>query len=452
MSTSSTSGVSFTGVSQYASDFQASLTRAVSIAQIPLKLLQSQDSVLLQKQTDLGTLGSAVSSLTTSLKSLGIVAEGQGLSATSSDSKIVSVVNTGAKVATSYTINSVTSVAAAASERTLDPIGDSTSTPVSASGTMRLVAGSFDETFSLDNNTLVGLRDQINSFGAGVTASILTTPDGNYLSISANSTGETTLQLIEDPDGTPANILTSTNQGSDAEFQLNGIDIKQSSNTVNNVTPGLTFSILDESDDPVTLSLKTDSSQLSNALQDFVDDYNSLQGVIQQQVGPNGGSLAGDAIVRQLQSVLRHITGYTSSSGTILGLANLGVTFNQTGAASFDTAKLNSLTATQLSDAFKFIGSITAGFAGFSNQLSQISDPLSGLIAMEQTGLKRADLHLQAQMDTLTARIEALQASLTVQMEAADAREAALEQKQASVTASMQALSLVLYGKNETKF
>jgi hypothetical protein len=64
---------------------------------------------------------------------------------------------------------------------------------------MQLVVGSATSTFTLANNNLVSLRDKINSLGAGVTASILTTSDGNYLTISANATGATTLQLIDDP-------------------------------------------------------------------------------------------------------------------------------------------------------------------------------------------------------------------------------------------------------------
>ena len=49
--------------------------------------------------------------------------------------------------------------------------------------------------FTLATNNLVTLRDTINSLNAGVTASILTTSGGNYLSISANSTGAATLHL-----------------------------------------------------------------------------------------------------------------------------------------------------------------------------------------------------------------------------------------------------------------
>ncbi len=48
---------------------------------------------------------------------------------------------------------------------------------------------------------------------------------------------------------------------------------------MNNIIPGVTFNILDTtpSTAPVTLSLATDPTQISSALQDFVTNYNALK-------------------------------------------------------------------------------------------------------------------------------------------------------------------------------
>lgn len=460
MSTSSSTSVSpavsipFTGISQYASDFQATLDKAVQVANIPVTLLQSQDSMVLQKESALGTLSTAVANLATSLTSLGTLSSNQALGATSSDSSIVSATANGATAATSYTINSITSLAAAASERTTNPYADSSSTPVSSTGEMELVAGSFDQKFAVTTNTLVGLRDQINSMNAGVTASILTTSGGNYLSIAANSTGASTLKLIDDPNGTPSNILTGTNQGSDAVFSLNGINVDQTTNTVNSVIPGVTLSLLNTTPTtaPVTISLQSDPTQLSSALQDLVTNYNALATAINAQTGQSGGALAGDSVIAQLQTALRQMTSQTSSTGTIQSLSDLGITFDNSGQASFDQTAFSSLDSTQISDAFKFLGSATTGLAGFAQTFTQYSDPISGIIQSEVGGLKQQDTDLQAQIGTLNTRISSMQATLTQQLEAADALQAELQQQQTNVGAALQGVSLVLYGKNETQF
>jgi flagellar hook-associated protein 2 len=443
-----TTSPGFTGISQYASDFQAELTKAAQIANIPITQLQTQDSVVISKETALGTISSDVDALANSVQTLGTLAAGQALGATSSNPSVVSVTNSGAPAATSYTINSITSVASAASEQSTAFYADASSTPVSSSGSLTLVAGGQTQTFQVTTNTLTGVRDQINALNAGVTASILTTPTGNYLSISANSTGATTLQLFDGASASGTDLLTSANQGTNAKFQINNLTVEQPGNVVNGVVPGVTFTILGQSNTPVTLTLASDPTQLSSALQDFVTKYNTVQSDVQAQTGAAGGPLAGDTILSQIRATLEHLTGYTTATGTVQSLADLGVELSDTGVASFNQTTFGALSATQVSDAFKFIGSATNGLGGFSASLSQYSDPVTGLVQSEVTGLKQTDQNLQDQIDTLTTRAAAAQTALTSQLEAADALQSELQQQQQELTASLQGLSLVLYGQN----
>ena len=449
MSTSPFTPVTLNGVSQYSSDLQNVLNRAVSIAQLPVTALQNQDSNVLSQETLLGSLQTTVSNLGTSLSSLGTVASNQALSGTSSDPTAVSVTNTGATAPATYTINSVTSVAAAASETSLSSYADSTSTPVSANGSMELVVGSNKYDFTLTSNNLTTLRDTINAQNAGVTASILTTSGGNYLSIQASSTGATTLQLIDDPKGAATQELTKTNQGTDAKFQLNGITIDQPGNVVNSVIPGVTFTILGQTSTATTLSLSSDPTQLSSALQDFVTNYNSLRTALNAQEGPSAGALSGDIAITQLEDTMRSLTSYTNSSGSINSLEELGVEFDSAGQASFNQTTFDSLTSSQISGAFSFVGSATSGLGGFSQTFQQMADPVDGLIQVEESGLQTTDQSLQSQISTLTTRITSMQTNLSAQLESADANIAELQSQQQTLTASLQSLSLVLYGQNQ---
>ncbi|HEY4360227.1 MAG TPA: flagellar filament capping protein FliD [Bryobacteraceae bacterium] len=450
MSTSPFAPVTLNGVSQYSGDLQNILNRAVQIAQIPVQYLQSRDTRVLSQQAALSTLNSTASDLASSLSSLGTIAASQGLSASSSDSTVVSASTAGATTAASYTINSITSAASAAAERSLNPYGDSAATLVSVNGTMQLNVGSTPYKFTLANNNLVTLRDTINGLGAGVTASILTTSNGNYLSVTANSTGATTLQLVDDPGIGHANtqVLTSTNQGTNAVFELNGIPVSQAGNVVNNMIPGLTFTILGSSTTPVTLSLQSDATQLSSGLQDFVTKYNAMRTQLNGQEGPAAGSLSGDTAVGQLENMMRQIAAYHTTSGSVTSLASLGVEFDTSGQASFNQTTFNNLTATQISDGFKFVGSATSGLGGLSQGLQQLSDPVTGLIRIEQAGLTTTDQSIQDQIGTLTDRITTMQANMAAQLQKADSMIAMLTSQQTTLTASLQSLNLVLYGKN----
>ncbi len=406
--------------------------------------LQSKDSNLLQQKTLLSGLQTSVANFAASLTSLGKIGSTRALSASSSDATIVSAAATGAATAASYTIDSIVSIATAASERSTVGYADSASTQVSATGQVTLQVGSTTKTLTLTNNNLTGLRDQINGSGLGVTASILTTSDGNYLTVSANTTGATTLKLFDGPDTSGTNLLTNTNQGSDADFQLNGIHVHQAGNVVNSVIPGVTFTILGKSSGPVTISVASDRTKLSGALQDFVANYNALKQQVGAQVGPSAGLLSGDTVINQLQDLLRQITSFRGANGTVQSLSDLGVEFSNTGVASFNPDTFNSLTDQQVTDGFSYVSSV----GSYAANLQSFSDPITGFIKVEMDGIDRSDRTMQTQISTLNDRIAVMQSNLTLQLEKADAAQAALESQQSALTASLQGLSLVLYGKN----
>ena len=160
----------FTGVSQYSTDFQTILDRAVRIAQIPLQSLQYRDADALQQKSLWSGVAGSVAGLASAIEGARDMAAARALAASSSNPSAVSVTNSGATAAASYTVESITSVAKPASERTLIGYADSAATPVSANGTLKLVIGDQNYEFTLADNTLVALRDKINSLGAGVAA------------------------------------------------------------------------------------------------------------------------------------------------------------------------------------------------------------------------------------------------------------------------------------------
>ena len=446
--------LTLSGVSQYSTDYQNILNRAVQVASRPLTQLQTEDAYIISKNAGLSTLQSNANSLLTSLQTLAADSGNQAIAATSSNNTVLTAIATGATTPNTYTINSVTSLATTASEDSVGSYADSASTPVSSTGTLQLTVGSQNYTLNPATNSLTGLRDAINASGASVTASILTTSNGNFLSITANATGATTLKLVDDPitnshpNGANTELLTQTNQGTNAEFSLNNIDIRQAGNTVNSVIPGVTLQLLQKSTTPVTVSLQSNPSQLSSDLQTFVSNYNTLEQALSAQQGANNGGLNGDSAVTQLQQTLRQITSFFTTSSTITNLGGLGVTFaDATGTATFNPSAFSSLSSQQITDGFKFIHSLAAGSGNFVSKLQAFTDPISGIIQTEIQGNSTADRHLQSQMLTLTERINTLQTNLQKQLAKADAFEANLQSQQSSLSASLTGLNYVLYGK-----
>ncbi len=446
--------LTFTGASTMSDSLQTILTRAVNIASIPLTQAQSADTDVLQKKTLLSGLGTAATTLGDAVTQLGTLAAQKSLSASSSNSDKVSVQYTGADAPTVYTVSDVTSIASAASETSVKGYATATKTQVSTTGSMQLTVGQKSYDISLTSNNLNELRDKINKLGVGVTATVLTTGDNSYLSVTANTTGETTLKLIDDP-GDPdeghanTDFLTADNQGSNAKFKLNGIQLNRSSNTVNDVIPGLTFNILDKTDsaEAIKLTLATDRSKLEDAIGSFVDAYNNLSSTVGTQVGENAGLLTGDFVVRSLQDNMRALASY-SASGTIQSLWEMGLDFDSTGKLTFDNSRFESLSDSQIDGAISFFGSTRTGFGALAGKFNQLTDPVTGAIKLEQDGFDQTDKNLQAQISTLETRISDFQTSMAQRLQVADALLAGLESQQKMLDASIQSINLVTYGKS----
>ena len=455
-SSSSTSGslftpLQFTGISQYSSDFQSILTRAVSIAQLPVQALQNQQANIQQEETELTTLGTAASAVGHALQALGQLGSGQALSATSSDSNVVTATNTGASAGTSYSITNVTSLASAASETSKISYASGTSTPVSSTGTMKLVYGSNSYTINLASgqNNLVGLKSAINNLGAGVTASILTAGSVDYLAVAANNPGATTLQLNDDPTGANTNILTSANQGKNTVFSLNNIPISEPNTTINDVVPGLTlnFTGTTASNETVSINLATNRSQISSALQTLVTSYNALSSQENTEFGTGGGLLSGNNIIYQIRQAMSSIVQY-QGSGSMGNLANLGIEMDQNGKMSLNQQTFNALSDSQIASSLQLLGSSTTGIGGLQQAFNSLTDPIAGTIQQQQSQWSTTSTNLTNQIATKTTQIQAMEQTLNRQLQAADATAAQLASQQSILTASITSLAYTSYGYN----
>lgn len=442
----------FTGISDFSADFQLILNRAVQIAALPVQQLQTQQSDLIAKKQSLTALNSSLQDLTSAVQSLGELGRTKSLSVSSSNANKVSVVNDGITTPAIYTITDITSVAKAASETTASGFATADSTAVDTDDSLELVVG--DQTFTLDlssyGNNLNGLRDAINAAGAGVTATVLNTGTNNYLSITAGSTGEQTLQVRTTAGDAGSNILTSSNQGANAKFKLNGLDVEQKDNVVSSVVPGLTFTILDVTTNNESIKITSASTRgdLATGLNTFVKAYNAARDNLRQHMGESASLLSGDYLIGEASRTLRDIAGYQGSGGTVKSLADLGVELDKNGVMSFNSTKFYTLSSSTIDSAFSLLGSASTGFGALSKKLDQLSNPVTGFIRTQQNNYDTADARIQKQVDDLTVRIGRMQVSMSEKLQQADTLLASLKSQQNMLDASIKSVNFSLYGKS----
>lgn len=432
MSTPSGSGT-FTGVSTYSSDLQQVLTRAVSIASLPLNLLQSQLTTLNSSSTELTSLDTTFGSVLSSLSN--IDSSVNSATAVGSNSAVATLQASSAALPGTYSLNVLDpgSQTSAISNSNLPAVTDPSSTSITSATSLTLTVGSSTYTINPASNSLNDLAAAINSSGAGVSASVvnLGPPSApNYqLSIQNQALGNTQIQLN---DGSQ-DLLSILVAGSDAQYQINGqpsTPIFSNSQTIT-IAPGVTAILLQEGTSNIVVSRT--ASSLGNTLSSFAAAYNAAIDALTANRGTGTGGLSGDPVILTLQQSLHTLVNYTGGSGSVQNLAAVGLSVDKTGHLTFDQSVLNSANP---QDVASFLGSATTG--GFlqtaTNTLNQLEDPNTGTFVTEQNSFQSEIVDKNNQISAEQSRIDQLQTSLTAQISAADALIAGLQQQLTNIT------------------
>ena len=137
--------------------------------------------------------------------------------------------------------------------------------------------------------------------------------------------------------------------GQNSIFQINGITLSRSTNSVTDAVQGVTLNLLEaEEGQLVDITIdKDDTSGLRGDIQSFVDEFNSVMDLIDEasafdQDTQKGGPLTGDSTLISVQGQLRSIV-----SNQIGGLSDgfdalvlVGVSFNRSGRLQVDEERL----------------------------------------------------------------------------------------------------------------
>jgi flagellar hook-associated protein 2 len=271
-----------------------------------------------------------------------------------SSSNYVDVTVQPGAAAQTYTINSITQLAQATKQQSgVFSVADSTTaSAVTAGPTPGLFqAGTFnlravDGTvggIAITLNTgdsLQTVANKINEVSSrtGIQASILTESTGSYRIIfSATKTGTTYgfnfntaspaagYAVENDPTGVLSQVTFNVpNQvAQDAMFSVDGVALVRESNSVSDVINGLTFN-LKQATVPGTIdvSIKPDTTMVSNAITQFADAYNEFRIFAARQSQLDEDSKPLEDAVLYTSSVLRNIASgiNTEVNGVVKGI------------------------------------------------------------------------------------------------------------------------------------
>jgi flagellar hook-associated protein 2 len=399
--------------------------------------LQTEQTTLQGQQSELGTLSSDFTSLGAALSSIDSATGSSSYGATVSNTAVASAsVSSGVMAGTySLTVSNTGANTNTISNNTgLLTVTDPTLSNLSTSTAFTLVVNSNTYSITDSTGTLDGLANAINASGANVQATVVnvgssSSPDYR-LSVQSLDYAPDTVQLEDNGNGN-ADMLTQLGAGgSYVKYQVNGESTVDSSSQSLTLSPGLTVNVLGAGTTSITVAQDGDS--ISNALSAFATAYNTALAEVENNRGQNTGALNGDATVFSLTQALNNIGDYTGSSGSVISLADLGLTFDPSGNLDFDSSTFSQAASSNMTNVLNFLGSVSGntGFLGAANNiLTGITDPTTGILPTEAQNLTSEINNIGGQVTTDQSNITQLQQNLQAQMAAADASIATLEQQ-----------------------
>lgn len=466
-------------------DVNALIQSSVDAARLPITRptgLEYQGQLTEAKISTFGQIKSLVSTLSDAAGKLTSVTGWNGVTTTSSNTAAVTASAMGGTVATSFNVE-VQGLAKAqnTTSAALLPVGG----PV-GEGTLRLEVGRWSDasTFTAGaanpleievgpNDTLATIAGKINGAKGGVTATILSDASGERLMLRSKTTGEESgfRVSVTDTDGDGADAAglsrlvagASTTLAANARATVNGIAVTSTSNTFTNTVAGVTFNALQETTEPIEITVAPDTSAVKQSIDEFVKAYNAVNQALNTITGydaqtKTAGLLQGDSSTLALQNTLRKalqsVAGGAGAGG-LKTLSDVGIVsapgtdpLRPTGDLAVDGAKLDQALADP--DAVKAFfrgadgGRVSDGVAG---QIKAVTDGL-----LSSTGFFASkDKLLDSALDRNKKDIERVEDRATRTEANLKARYTALDTKMSQLNALNAYISQQVTTWNNTK-
>ena len=251
----------FTGLAS-GIDTRAIIDAIINAERQPIERLREQQSRLGFQKSALDSLGSTLNSFEKSLRDLSSSSTFRArTSSVSDETALTARAGTGAEPGLyDLTVTSLATADKYVSSGLVSPdqglVGD---------GTLTIQSGTNDE-ISIDvsaasgNNTLEDVRDAINAADAGVSAAIVFDGTEYLLSVRATETGTANALTITDSTNLDLDTNPAVQTAANAQFNIDGIDITSSSNTITDSHPSArlaTCSAMPSStEDPSIISMR----------------------------------------------------------------------------------------------------------------------------------------------------------------------------------------------------
>ncbi|SEK49732.1 flagellar hook-associated protein 2 [Colwellia chukchiensis] len=292
-------------------------------------------------------------------------------------------------------------------------------------GTLTFAAGadSFDVAIDAADD-LSTIRDKINaqSGNFGVTASLVNSDSGTYLSYTSNNTGTANELSVSTNDAALDNLATNatiTRNAQDAIIEIDGAGntVTSASNEFKNTIEDVTVVANKVSvAGAATLDISQNNQVAIDLVNEFVNSFNALADSMDVLASPKFGKLAFDSDLRAMKGQLSNILSNTvgSMTGDIQSLSDIGVSFDKFGKLEISAVGIGTLDsgvetlAKKVDNNLGELGQLFASSDGIVSQLSALIDNYNdsdGTLTKRQADLNKDLSGISDEYDNLEARL-----------------------------------------------
>ena len=311
-----------------------------------------------------------------------------------------------------------------------------------------------------DDDNIHSIRRKINENDFGVSATTVTLANGETKLVidsgvsgdkgnikmdfkEANGNAQSGSNKFKNVDSDQAGSLNgwTATQGQNAKITVDGNAIESQTNEFRDAISGITIDVHRESkkDDKGghisnNVKITADTEKVTEKMQAFVTAYNTLMDTMGALYEHNtytdgnnnydGGQLAGDSMLRGLQSQIQNMMTNVSANSTGLNIYDIGIKIDKEGKMSLDSTKFKENIADNFNAVVKIFSSDEKDKNGNKvGILAQLKDTVDSYT--------KSDGLLKKREDDLNAQIKDYEADLTKNDAYIAEYEAALRQKYA---------------------
>lgn len=315
--------VQATGMGASGLDVNSLVSQLVAAERAPLdQRIRTRETSITTKLSAFSTLKGALSNVKAALQSLKSGDSLAGRTANLTDNSAFRVSFGSGSVAGNYAIE----VLSLASTHKMSSTLYASAASEPGNGNLTITQGSESFSFSVGSGTtLQQLVETINTHpdNTGVSATLMTTPDGVRLLLSSSDGGTDNAITLSGTGSldTFASGFTVNATGSDAIVKIDGVTVTSPTNTLTNVIEGVTLTLTSAKPGTViNFGVQADTAGAEDRLRKFVTEYNNFVTTARRlrafdASSNSAGPLIADSLVRNIEMALRReLTAPTASA------------------------------------------------------------------------------------------------------------------------------------------